>query len=185
MIRIWQKSSSPYWINPNTDPFPEQYFLKSPVWPRRDSKTKEALEELLAKYVNINIRLLASKVFRELGRFEGMFWPVSIWIKHERKPYEIPYNLVSKSKVSCKISNRMKKDAFIVEARKQQEMLETSILERKTKRDQKKISLKAWSPESLRWFQLIAVVMDNQKVQRLNSMKNWRFPCLYSSWSGG
>lgn len=23
--------------------------------------------------------------------------------------------------------------------------------------------------------------MDNQKVQRLNSMKNWRFPCLYGS----
>ena len=33
--------------------------------------------------------------------------------------------------------------------------------------------------ESLR--SAIAVVMDNQKVQRLNSMKNWRFPCLYGS----
>ena len=58
------------------------------------------------------------------------------------------------------------------------EMLEAFRILEEDKGIKKKISSK---PSQNHCVQLIAVVMDNQKVQRLNSMKNWRFPCLYGS----
>ena len=58
------------------------------------------------------------------------------------------------------------------------EMLEAFRILEEDKGIKKKISSKQSQNHCV---QPIAVVMDNQKVQRLNSMKNWRFPCLYGS----